>query len=182
MTETALRLRRLGQPHARARALAVLLGSAGAAFAAAALGLALAPRLPGVALAWGCIAASALAAAWAVRRARHEAAAATVGRLVERAAQTRAGSIVGVVSPPPAQARGTSLDLLQAADARAARVVERTAPVVDGLLSRTTRRRVALGAAAALAGATLFVAAAPTSGRAAAFWNPVRAWRDARAP
>src|SRR5882672_9389680 len=125
MTETALRLRRLGRPHARARALAVLLGSAGAAFAAAALGLALAPRLPGVALAWVCIAASVVAAAWAVRRARRESAAAAVGRLVERAAKTRAGSIVGVVSP--AQVRGTSPDLLEAADAQAARVVERAA-------------------------------------------------------
>ena len=180
MTETALQLRRLGQPHARARALAVLLGSAGAALAAAALGLALAPRLPGVVLAWVCIAASVAAAGWAVRRARREAAAAAVGRLVEAAAQTRAGSVVGVVSS--AQTSGTSLDLLAAADARAARVVERAAPVVDGLLGRTTRRRVALGAAVALAGATLFVAAAPASGRAAAFWNPVRAWRDARAP
>src|SRR5882672_4200078 len=180
MTETALQLRRLGLPHARARALAVLLGSAGAALAAAALGLALAPRLPGVALAWVCIAASVAAAAWAVRRARREAAAGAIGRLVEAAAQTRAGSVVGVVSSAPIS--GTSLDLLAAADARAARVVERAAPVVDGLLGRTTRRRVALGTAAALAGATLFVTAAPTSGRAAAFWNPVRAWRDARAP
>jgi hypothetical protein len=181
VTETAQRLRRLGQPHARARALAVVLGSAGAVFAAAALGLALAPRLTGVALGWACIAASGLAAVWAVRRALREAAAAPVGRLVEAAAQTRAGSIVGVVSPAAA-ARGTSPALLAAADARAARVVERAAPAVDGLLSRTTRRRVALGAAAALAGAALFVATSPASGRAAAFWNPVRAWRDARAP
>ena len=43
-----------------------MLASAGAALAAAALGLALAPRLPGVALGWLCVAASALAAAWAV--------------------------------------------------------------------------------------------------------------------
>ena len=181
MTETALRLRRLARPHARARALAVLLAAAGAALAAAALGLALAPRLSGVALGWACVAASALAAVWAVRRALREAAAAAVGRLVEASAQTRAGSIVGVVSPTAA-ASGTSPDLLSAADARAARVVERAAPAVDGLLGRTTRRRIALGALAAFAGAALFVVASPTSGRAAAFWNPVRAWRDARAP
>jgi len=181
MTETALRLHRLAQPHARARALAVVLGGAGAALAAAALGLALAPRLSGVALGWLCVAASALAAAWAVRRELHEAAAAAVGRLVETSARTRAGSIVGVVAPP-SPAGGTSPDLLAAADARAARVVERAAPAVDGLLSRTTRRRIALGTFAALAGAALFIVASPTSGRAAAFWNPVRAWRDARAP
>jgi len=181
VTETALRLRRLALPHARARALAVVLAGAGAVFAAASLGVALAPRLPGVALGWAGIAASALAATWAVRRALREAAAAPVGRLVESAAHTRAGSIVGVVSPAIPRS-GTSPDLLAAADARAARVVERAAPAVAGLLSRTTRRRVALGAAAALAGAALFVVASPTSGRAAAFWNPVRAWRDARAP
>ena len=183
MTETARRLHRLARPHARARALAVVLASAGAALAAAALGLALAPRLPGVALGWLCVAASAWAAAWAVRRALHEAAATAVGRLVEAAAKTRAGSIVGVVTPAPPTGRGgTSVDLLAAADARAARVVERAAPAVDGLLGRTTRRRIALGAVAALAGAALFVVASPTSGRAAAFWNPLRAWRDARAP
>jgi len=181
VTETARRLRRLAQPHARARALAVLLAAAGAVLAAAALGLALAPRLSGVALGWACVAASALAAVWAVRRALREAAAAAVGRLVEASARTRAGSIVGVVSPAAA-ASGTSPDLLSAADARAARVVERAAPAVDGLLSRTTRRRVAVGALAALAGAALFIVASPASGRAAAFWNPVRAWRDARAP
>ena len=181
MTETALRLRRLARPHARARALATVLGGAGAALAAAALGLALAPRLSGVALAWACVAASAAAAWWAVRRVLREAAPAPVGRLVETAAQTRAGSIVGVVTPIPA-AGGASLDLLAAADARAARVVDRAAPAVDGLLGRTTRRRMAFGVAAAVAGAALFIVAAPASGRAAAFWNPLRAWRDARAP
>jgi len=181
MTETALRLHRLARPHARARALAIVLASSGGVLAAASLGLALAPRLAGVMLGWVCIAASVAAAVWAERRALREATAARVGRLIETSARTRAGSIVGVVSPAAA-ASGTSPDLLSAADARAARVVERAAPVVDGLLGRTTRRRVALGVLAALAGAALFVAASPTSGRAAAFWNPVRAWRDARAP
>ena len=157
MTETALRLRRLARPHARARTLALVLASAGAVLAAAALGLAFAPRLGGVVLGWVCIAASIAAAAWVERGARREAAAAAVGRLVETAAHTRAGSIVGVVSAA-APASGTSPDLLAAADARAARVVERAAPDVNGLLSRTTRRRVALGTLAALAGAALFVA------------------------
>ena len=182
MTETALRLRRLARPHVRARALAVVLAAAGAALAGAALGLTLAPRLAGVALGWACIAASSVAAVWAVRRGIREAAASAVGRLVEASASTRAGSIVGVVSPTTPSAVGTSPALLVAADARAARVVERAAPAVDGLLGRTTRRRLALGAVTALAGAALFVAASPNSGRAAAFWNPLRAWRDARAP
>jgi hypothetical protein len=184
VTETAIRLRRLGLPHARARALAVVLGSAGAAFAAAALGLALAPGLVWVALAWTLIAASGAAAVWAVRRARQEAAAAAVGRLVETAAGARAGSVVGVVGAAPATASGASRDLLLAADAGAAGVVVRAAPAVHGLLGRTTRRRIAGGAAAALAGAVLFIAADPpaASGRAAVFWHPLRAWRDAHAP
>ena len=44
MTQTAVRLRRLGLPHARARAGAVVLSSAGAVLAVAACGLWLAPR------------------------------------------------------------------------------------------------------------------------------------------
>src|SRR5437762_1676953 len=54
MTETARRLRRLGLPHARARAFAVVLGGLGAALAWAALGLALAPAAPGIRCG-GCI-------------------------------------------------------------------------------------------------------------------------------
>jgi len=182
VTETAVRLRVLGRPHARARALAVVLVAAGAGFGAAALGLVLAPRLAGVAFAWLLIAASAVAAAWAVRRARGEAGVPALGRLIESAAGTRAGSIVGVVGSLPAARGGTSPALLAAADARAVQVVARVSPAVDGLLGRTTRRRVALGVVAAAVGAALFVAAAPASGRAAVFWNPVRAWRDAHAP
>jgi hypothetical protein len=182
MTETARRLRRLGAPHARARAFAVALGGLGAALAAAALGLALAPAVPGVTLAWALIVASGAAAAWAVLRARRESAAPTLGRLVETAAGGRAGSIVGVVSPTVGKGTGTSAALLLAADTRAAAVVSFAAPDVDGLLRRTTRRRVAAGAGAALAGVFLFLAGSPASGRAAAFWHPVRTWRDARAP
>lgn len=182
MTETALRLHRLGVPHARGRALGVLLGGAGAALAAAALGLVLAPAVPGVTLAWVLIGASAVTAAWAAQRARREAAPTTLGRLIETAAGGRAGSVVGVVSPSAGKGAGMSAALLRAADTRAAAVVSFTAPAVDGALRRATRRRVAFGAGAALVGAALFVAGAPGSGRAAAFWHPLRAWRDARAP
>ena len=99
MTETARRLHRLGAPHARGRAFAVVLGALGVALAAAALGLVLAPAVSGVTLAWVLIALSLAAAVWAVWRARREAAAAPVGRLVESATGGRAGSVVGVVSP-----------------------------------------------------------------------------------
>jgi hypothetical protein len=184
MTETARRLRRLGAPHARARAFAVALGGLGAALAAAALGLALAPAVPGVALGWILVMASAVAATWAVLRTRREAAAPTLGRLIESTAGGRAGSIVGVVSPTAGHGSGSSPALLLAADTRAAAIVSSAAPGVDSLMRRTTRRRVVAGASAALAGALLFVVSAPPpgSGRAAAFWHPVRAWRDARAP
>ena len=85
MTETARRLHRLGAPHARARALAVMLAGLGVALAAAALGLVLAPAVPGVTLSWVLIALSVAAAVWAVLRVRREAAAAPIGRLVESA-------------------------------------------------------------------------------------------------
>ncbi len=182
MTETARRLRRLGAPHARARALAVVLGGLGAALAAAALGLALAPAVSGVALAWALVVATAGAATWAVLRTRHEAAAPTLGRLIESAAGGRAGSIVGVVSPTAGKGIGSSAALLLAADTQAAAVVSSAARAVDGVMRRTTRRRVAAGAGAALAGVLLFLAGSPASGRAAAFWHPVRTWRDAHAP
>jgi hypothetical protein len=38
------------------------------------------------------------------------------------------------------------------------------------------------GAGAALTGVLLFLAGSPASGRAAAFWHPVRTWREAHAP
>src|SRR6266511_3484130 len=69
VTDTAARLRRLGLPHARARAGAVLLASAGVAFAIAAAGLALAPRIAAVLGAWLLLAAVAGAAGWLARRA-----------------------------------------------------------------------------------------------------------------
>src|SRR6266516_1438896 len=70
MTETARRLRRLGAPHARARAFAMMLGGLGAALAAAALGLALSPAVSGVTVAWMLIATSGVGAIGGLRRAR----------------------------------------------------------------------------------------------------------------
>ena len=182
MTETARRLRRLGAPHARARALAVVLGGLGAALAAAALGVALSPAMSGVALAWALIVASAGAAAWVVLRTRREADAPALGRMIESAAGGRAGSIVGVVSPTAGKGTGSSAALLLAADTRAAAVVSFAARDVSTALRRTTLRRMSYGAGAALTGVLLFLAGSPASGRAAAFWHPVRTWREAHAP
>ncbi len=182
MTETARRLRRLGAPHARARALAVVLGGLGGALAAAALGLALSPAVSGVALAWALIVASAGAATWVVLRTRREADAPALGRMIESAAGGRAGSIVGVVSPTAGTGAGSSAALLLAADTRAAAVVSFAAPGVSTALRRTTLRRMSYGAGAALTGVLLFLAGSPASGRAAAFWHPVRTWREAHAP
>ncbi|HTD26737.1 MAG TPA: hypothetical protein VK649_07160, partial [Candidatus Elarobacter sp.] len=180
MTDTAVRLRRLGGPHARARAGAMLLTSAGVALAIAAAGLALAPRVAAVVVAWLLIAGIAAAAVWLVRRAGRPAAPAAVGRLVETAAGTRAGSVVGLLAP--AASAGASAALLGLADARAAAVVERAAPVVGRLLARGTRTSLAMGAGTAALGAALFVASSPGAGRAAAFWHPLRAIVDAGAP
>src|SRR5262245_35241100 len=125
MTETARRLRRLGAPHARARAFAVVLGGLGAVRAAAAVGLVLAPAISGVTLGWMLVLASAAVAGWAVRRTRREADAPTLGRLVESTAGGRAGSIVGVVSPTAGgggggERGGSSAALFSVADTRAA--------------------------------------------------------------
>jgi len=148
----------------------------------AALGLALSPAVSGVTLAWALIVASAAAATWAVLRTRHEADAPTLGRLIESAAGGRAGSIVGVVSPTAGKGTGSSPALLVAADTRAAAVVSFAAPGVSSAMRRTTLRRMSYGAGAALTGGLLFLAGSPASGRAAAFWHPLRTWREARAP
>src|SRR5207247_1710313 len=120
------------------------------------------------------------APAWLVRRAGRPGAAAAVGRLVETTAGTRAGSVVGVLAP--AASAGASAELLGLADARAAAVVERAAPAVGRLLARGTRTSLMIGAGTAALGAVLFVASSPGAGRAAAFWHPLRAMVDARAP
>ncbi len=179
MTDTALRLRRLGLPHARARAGAVVLTSAGVAFAIAGAGLELAPRVAAVVGAWLSIAAVTAAAAWLARRAGRRAAPAVVGRLIEAAAGTRRGSVVGLLAP--AAGAGASVELLGLADRRAAELVARAAPAVRRVLARGTRASLVLGTAAALFGCALFVAASPAAG-GAAFWHPLRTLADARAP
>jgi hypothetical protein len=154
--------------------------SAGVAFAIAGAGLTLAPRVAAVVVAWLLIAGIAGAAVWLMRRAGRPAAPAAVGRLVETAAGTRAGSVVGVLAP--AASAGASAELLGLADARAAAVVERAAPAVGRLLARGTRASLVVGAGTAALGAALFLASSPGAGRAAAFWHPLRAIVDARAP
>ncbi|MGH7567605.1 MAG: hypothetical protein ACREL9_01355, partial [Gemmatimonadales bacterium] len=129
MTETAVRLRRLSRPHLRARALAVLLGSAGAALVIAAGGIRLAPRVASVVLAWLALLGVAGLAVVALRRLARAGGAEALGRLVEAAAGSRQGSVVALVTPPVARG-GASPELLAAADGRAAAVVARAAPAV----------------------------------------------------
>ena len=179
MTRTAVRLRRVAAPYIRRRVLAVALGGAGAALAFAAAGVALSPRLAGVLGAWLAILAVAARVVWGVRRVRGAARPPVVARLVERSTDARPGSIQGLVLSPGA---GTSAELFDVADARAAGVVDGAAPVVHRILTRKTGRRLALAAVAATLGAVLFVAVSPGRGGAAAFWHPLRAIRDARAP
>ena len=183
MTDTALRLRRLGSPHARARAGAVLLTSAGVVLALAGAGLALAPRVAPVLIAWLLIAGVTATAVALARRAGRIVAPQLVGRLVETAARARAGSVVGLLAPSTAgRGGGASPELLRLADERAVAVVDRAAPAVQRVLLRGTRDSLIGAAIAAALGAALFVAASPTAGRAAAFWHPFRTLADARAP
>ena len=182
MTDTALRLRQLGSPHARARAGAVLLTSAGVVLALAAAGLALAPRVAPVVGAWVLIAGVAGAAVWLGRWASRLVAPSVVGRLVETATgvETRAGSVVGLLAP--GRTAGASPELWRLADQRAVLVVSRAGPAVRRILARDTRGWVVGAAVVAALGAVLFVAASPAAGRAAAFWHPFRTLADARAP
>jgi len=177
MTETARRVARLAAPHARGRTIAALLAGAGGALTAAAAGLALAPRVWGVVTAWLLVGGAAVLG-WALaRRARRALHPGAVGPLVEREAGSRAGSIVGLVTP----AAGSEA-LWAEADARAALHLDRAAPRVGRVLWRGTRTGFVAGLAAAALGAVLFLAAAPASGRAAAFWHPLRTIARAHAP
>jgi hypothetical protein len=180
VTDTAARLRQLGRPHARARAGAVVVAGTGVVLAIARAGIALAPRLGAVLAAWLLMASVAALAAWLAARAGRHATPQTVGRLVEAAARTRAGSVVGLLAPPATA--GASADLVGLADRRAAAVVERAAPAVARLLASSTRVSLLAATGAATLGAALFLATAPTAGRAAAFWHPFRTLVDARAP
>ncbi|HEU5323782.1 MAG TPA: hypothetical protein VFX28_23470, partial [Methylomirabilota bacterium] len=136
MTRTATRLRRLGRPHARARALAVVLAGAGLALALAGLGIALAPRLPGILGAWLAILGVVVGVAWAVRRARRAGRPAGLARVVEHSIEARPGSVESLVALPPA---GTSPELFAAADHGAAQVVASAGPAVHRTLGRETR-------------------------------------------
>ena len=172
MTATAVGLSRLGRPHARARAGAVALMALGGVGTVAALGLWLAPRALAVASAWLVIAGVVGWAIWAGRRARHGAEVPVVGRMVERVTEARHGSVVGALPVPTsggdeAGETGTSAALAALADARAAGIVAAAATRVDRLLARDTRRRLAQGALAAVAGGVLFLAASPARGRGA---------------
>ena len=180
MTDTAARLRQLGRPHALARAGAALLASAGAALAIAGGGLALAPSVAPVVVAWLLIGAVTGLAARLALRAGRRATPPAVGRLVEAATRGRPGSVVGLVAatPPP----GASAQLWTLADRNAVAVVDGAALAVGRLLARDTRTSLVVAAGVAALGAVLFLAASPGAGRAAAFWHPLRTLADARTP
>ena len=180
MTATAARLRRLGRPHALARAGAVLVASAGATLAIAGGGVALAPSVAAVVGAWLLIGGVIGAATGLVLRAGRRATAPAVARLVEAATGGRPGSIIGLVAP--ATPAGASVDLWTLADRRAVAVVDEAAPAVGRLLARDTRTSLYAAAGVAVLGAALFVAASPGAGRAAAFWHPLRTLADTRTP
>jgi len=181
VTQTARLIRRIGRPHARARAVATLLAGAGVAALAAAAGITLAPRLAAILGAWTFIAVTIAAAAITMRRAGRAAAAGSVGRMVEVAGGVRAGSVVGLLGDPAAPG-SVSRALWDNADRRAVQIVEQTSPMVRRALGRESLRDVLAGAVLATTGAAILLLTSPTAGRAAAFWNPVRAWADARAP
>ncbi len=179
MTETTRSLRRLGRPHAQARALAALLVGAGVALAAAAAGVRLAPHLAAVLGAWAAIAAALAGAGLLARRAFASAAVSPLARAAEAVAGARSGSVAALLAARPGP--GASTALFAVADRRAAAVVGQATPALTRDLGRVTIRGLAGGVLAIAFGAALFVAAAPAAGRAEGFWRPWRALSDARA-
>src|SRR3989442_11910959 len=169
---TAVRLARLGLPHARARAGAVLLASLGIGGALAGLGVRLAPQVAGVLGAWIAIGAVVAAAVWVARRAQRAITPPALGRRAEAEAGARAGSVVGLLAPAPAG--GVSADLLALADARALQAVERAAPALRRAPARGTRRGVLVGLRAAGGGAGRVVPVPPAAGRAPRLLGPPR--------
>jgi hypothetical protein len=180
VTETARRLRRVALPHARARALAVLLAGAGVVLLAATAGVRFAPGVGAVLGAWLAILAALAAAAVLARRAFRSAALGRVAREAEAAVRARTGSIATVLAAP--RVDGASAALFTVADRRAAEIVAAAAPLLGRSLGRATWRGIAAGSVVAALGAALFIASSPTAGRAAVFWLPWRAVADARAP
>src|SRR5256885_8953683 len=159
---TAVRLARLGLPHARARAGAVLLPTLGIACALAGLGVWLAPHAAGVLGPWIAIVAVVAVAVWGTRRAQRATTPPALGRRAETEAGARAGSVVGLLAPAPAG--GVSADLLALADARALQAVERAAPAPRRALARGTRRGVLVAPRPAAAGGTVFRPPPPGGG------------------
>ncbi|MGH7612840.1 MAG: hypothetical protein ACREMW_02195, partial [Gemmatimonadales bacterium] len=101
MTETTRSLRRLGRPHAQARALAALLLGAGVALAAAAVGVRLAPHLAAVLGAWAAIAAALAGAGLLARHAFASAEVAPLARAAEAVAGARSGSVAALLAARP---------------------------------------------------------------------------------
>ncbi len=180
MTETTRTLRRMGLPHARARAVAALLAGAGVALAAAAAGVRLAPHLGAVLGAWVAIAAALAAAGLLARRAFASATVSPLARAAEAVAGARSGSVAALLANRPGP--GASAALFEVADRRAAGIVANAAPTLTRDLGRATIRGLAGGGVAVALGAALFLAVAPSAGRAAGFWRPWRAFSNARAP
>lgn len=178
MTETARRVARLAAPHARGRALAVLVAATGLGLVAVALGIALAPNVWGVVAGWALVLASAAGGWWIWRRVREQVTPGRVAALVEIEGQTRSGSVLALVSAP---AIGSE-PLWKAADARAATRVDQAGSGVGRTLARETRTALLAGLAVAAVGAALLLVSSPASARAGAFWHPFRTVADARAP
>src|SRR5437879_13914395 len=95
---TAVRLARLGLPHARARAGAVLLASLGIAGALAGLGVWLAPHVAGVLGAWIALVAVVAVAVWGTRRAQRATTPPALGRRAETEAVARPARIPGLIA------------------------------------------------------------------------------------
>jgi len=177
VTATFERLKRLGGPHARGRVAAAVLQGVGVAAGIAALGLWWAPRPLAVAAAWLAILGVLFLAGRAALRAARTAQPRALAPVVERVARLRAGSIAGILQ----QEGSGSVALFALADERATGMLADADPVVRPVLWAATRRRVLRAAVALAVGAVAVVLVSPAPA-GAAFWHPLTAFADARAP
>ncbi|MBI4502531.1 MAG: hypothetical protein HY700_15400 [Gemmatimonadetes bacterium] len=119
------------------------------------------------------------AGAWWYRRRARLLEARRLAEHMESEAGLRRGSLVGVSGDQPIRGSRVLADL---ADQRAATWLAAHGESALGPVRQTQSRLLRFGVAIAGVGALLFATTQPTSGRAAAFWNPIATMARARGP
>ena len=116
---------------------------------------------------------------WWLRRRTSRLEARSLAAGVEQHAGLRRGSLIGVAGDGPTRGSGA---LAALADQRASQWLAANGANALEPVRRRESRLLRYGVATAVVGAILFATTQPTSGRAAAFWNPIGTLAKARGP